>query len=320
MSAVQRHLSMIRRWCELALAFAALILIDRLYFDGAAFAGLEPNPFWLPVLAFSLAYGTGLGLAAASIASLLWIFAAHDWPSNTDHLWRQLHLSILPLLWIASALVAGEVTASRQAHLKKLRAELEALAGHADKISMAFERLSRINRGLQVRIVTEHHRAGEALQAAAGLLTSSRADRLAALADLIRLSLNSADFTCYHVRGMQLLPVLSGPAASPAPGAIADAAWAEEILRSGEILHQGQAHAPVLLGGAGIAAIPVRDEANGTVLAILVIHSAEGIRLTSAKLAEFAQLGHSLARFAELLAPPRAIRLVEEPEDEARVA
>ena len=57
-----------------------LVAIDRWLTGGTGFAQVQPNPYWLPVLAMALAYGTGPGVLAAALAAggPIDVFAAYD--------------------------------------------------------------------------------------------------------------------------------------------------------------------------------------------------------------------------------------------------
>ncbi|WP_198912797.1 hypothetical protein, partial [Streptococcus agalactiae] len=61
---------------EFVALFGLLLLADHMVAGGTAFAGIQPNPYWLPVLVMALAYGTEAGLLAAFLASAIWLMRA----------------------------------------------------------------------------------------------------------------------------------------------------------------------------------------------------------------------------------------------------
>ena len=102
-----------RMAAEVAIFFALLVVADRWLTGGHAFTGVQPNPLWLPVLVFAMAYGTGTGVVAAALASAYWWYGARASVTDADYLDRLLHLSLPALMWFVAAGVVGEVTLNR---------------------------------------------------------------------------------------------------------------------------------------------------------------------------------------------------------------
>lgn len=294
---------------EFLLLFAVLFWVDHARLDGTAFSGIDPNPYWLPVIILAMAYGSGMGLAAAITASLIWISAPHQLPVGMDQLERQIHFSMLPLLWASAAVIIGEVTAERKAKVAKLDTRYRRLAEDWEKTANAFARLNKINRDLQIRIATEHHVAGEALCAATGLISSSHESQTQAVIKLAALATQTQDFTYYRVRGHQLFAQLRGEAAQGRPVEVSGAKWAQELIKEPAILHRGRERDRALLDGFGIVAVPVCNQESDALSAVLVIHQANKIRLTAAKLAELSQVAQTIDSFSAMLAKPHLVDL-----------
>jgi polysaccharide biosynthesis protein PelD len=314
------HKDIIRKISELVILFGALYAIDSLLLDANAFSGVEPNPYWLPVLVLAMTYGTGMGLAAATIASLLWIAAPHQLPSGIDQLAEQHYLSLLPLLWTMAALLIGEVTASRRARFDRLIQSHEAMSADWEKVAEAFANLSKINRELQVHIASEEKIGGQAIVAAAGLVQPDLASQTESLTRLIALSILSDDFSYYQVRGDRIVVQLQGAAAKNRPVDVSQSALVQSMIKQPRILHAGQERSQSLLKGFGIAAIPVRDENSIALAAILVVHSSDKLQLNAAKLAEFSQIAQAIGWYYPILARPHAINLVDCDIAEGKVA
>ncbi len=305
---------------EFLVLFALLLWIDHTRLDGSAFSGIDPNPYWLPVLVFSTAYGSGMGLAAALTASAIWISAPHQLPVGTDQLERQIHLSMLPLLWASAAVIIGEVTAVRKAKLAKLDKRYRQLADDWEKTANAFARLNKINRDLQIRIATEPHVAGEALSAAAGLISSSHESQKQAVIRLAALATQTQDFTYYRARGNQLFAQLRGEAAHGRPIDVSGTKWAQELINDPAILYRGRERDRVLLDGFGIVAVPVCHQESGALAAVLVVHQANKLRLTAAKLAELSHVAQTIDGFSAMLAKPHLVDVTDFDGAEGRVA
>ena len=300
-----------RKFAELLVLFGTLFAVDHLLLSGDAFSDIEPNPYWLPVLVLAMSYGSGMGLAAAAIASLIWVVAPHQWPSGIDELGEQHHLSLLPLLWTMAALLIGEVTASRKARYESLSQRHTELSDDWEKAAVTFASLSKTNRDLQVRIASEQKVGGQAIAAAAGLVQPDQLSQAEALTRLIALSVLSDDFTYYQVRGDRIVAQLQGAAAQGRPIDASHTALAQTIAKQPRIIHAGQERSLPLLKDFGIAAIPVRDETSGVLAAILVIHSSDSLQMNAAKLAEFSQIAKAIGRYSAILARPHTINLVD---------
>src|SRR3546814_14463246 len=87
-------------------------------------------------------YGTGSGLAAAAIASAIWFHWSNLWSGATDHIEQPLRLSIQPMLWMVTALVTGEVTASRRNRLADQERQHQALDRNWKKLAEIIARLT----------------------------------------------------------------------------------------------------------------------------------------------------------------------------------
>src|SRR3954468_20585847 len=94
--------------------FAAALAIDYTLLEGDRFAGIQPHPFWIPVILLSLQFGTSAGLLAVLTArACLLVGNLPEQMLSEDRFSYMLHLSAQPLLWLATALIIGEMR-SRQ--------------------------------------------------------------------------------------------------------------------------------------------------------------------------------------------------------------
>src|SRR6185295_8768301 len=177
--------------------------------SGTAFAHIDPNPYWIPVLVMAVCYGSGMGLVAAITATLIWVAAPHRHPGG-DHLEAMLSISILPMLWVIAATVVGELTTSRLENIDRLQGrgarQEEELATLAETVA----HLARTNRTLQVRIATEEHTVGRAIAAAVDLLDANSARMAHGLERLVALAVQSEDFVCYIRNGDRFTACLRG--------------------------------------------------------------------------------------------------------------
>ncbi len=276
---------------ELTVAFALLVAIDRLLLGGSgAFAAVQPNPLWLPVLVAALAYGTFPALAAAAVASALWLSGARHDGIERDYLDHLFHLSLPPLLWFVAAVAVGEVTMLRVQRYVRLDRRAGIARRNVARLTEAFHQLARTNRTLQVQVATDDHRLGHVVATAAGLASGDPAARRAALTRLIAIAARSEDFTCYRFAGTEARAWLRGPAATGRAEVLGDALATLARRRQGPI-HVGRRADRAPLQGAGVVAIPLPHAESGRIAGCLVIHSLPFTALGAHALAEMAEIG-----------------------------
>lgn len=281
---------------EVAGLFLALVIADRWLTGATAFAGVEPNPLWVPVVAMALAYGTGLGIVAASLATAYWLWAIPG-PSGGDYLDRLLRLSLTPLLWFVSAGVIGEVTLARARRVAWLSRRAAIADRNIGRLGDAIEELGRTNRTLQVRIAAEGATTGFVVATAARLAAANPATRRAAIVELVQQATGTGDFTCYLTApdgGARAW--LRGPTATGRPEAL-PAALAAIVGKRGGTLHVGRRADRVPLEGMGVAALPLKSE--GEMIGVLVLHSLPFEALDVHRRAGLAEVGDWLALLLE---------------------
>lgn len=271
---------------EIAVAFAALLSVDRLVLRGDCFLHVEPHPFWLPVILAAILYGTGGGIAAAAIASALWIaLAPIVFASGQDYFAYTIAIAKLPLLWTITALGLGEIATFRQRRLvKTLRREAKYVR-NVNTLARRYARLNDINRTLQNRIASEARTAGHvAERMMACVRQEARADDLV---DLIALVAGSRAFTLLRLDGDALTPVGEG-AGVPVPPALLALARARRAP-----VHVGRPGDRAALGDA-LVALPLHRGREGGFAGLLLFHDLPAERLTAAGIAEIAGLSRWL--------------------------
>ncbi|MCW1381898.1 hypothetical protein OLX02_03595 [Novosphingobium sp. KCTC 2891] len=283
----------VRLLAEMAVVFSILLGIDHTFFAGHAYAGVEPNPYWLPVLLMATCYGSGAGLSAAIVATAIWVTApAHG--AAGDHLQRMLSLSILPMLWVIAALLIGEITSNRLTTIRKLARHRNKLQRDQHKLAETISDLAQTNRRLQVRIVTEERTVGDAVAAAIHLVEAGPAKQVAGIERLIALAAGNEAFTFYTVRDQQLMPLFRGSTAR------SDLSWGDLIERFGKggPASDGQA----IRLDCGELILPVYADGDPVLCGVLALESMSvdesvGKAVASqAMLAELQHVAQSLAR------------------------
>lgn len=291
---------------EMLILFGALMAIDHGLLNSDAFSDLNPNPYWLPVLIMATAYGTGAGLAAGAIASAIWFNWSNLGAGPADHIEQQLRLSIQPMLWMVTALVMGEATASRMNRIADQERQHQAMDRNWKKLAEVIARLTDTNRRLQVRIATEQRTVVQAIAAGINLSQPDPDRQLEAVARMIALAARSEDFTFYSVRGNQVTSRLGGKAAIGQPTDLTRSALAQTMLAAPRPVRSDRAADQPMLSQYGDLAVPVAG-AGEELAAIILVHSVVGFRITEAYVAQLVHVADLLSQCPALFGREQAI-------------
>lgn len=91
---------------EIPLFYVLLIVLEHAYFpEKTAFRGVEPHPYWLGILLFSLRYGPGPGLMAGALSAACYLGGV--WRGGERYLFEDFDFYLLPGLFIAVGAAVG---------------------------------------------------------------------------------------------------------------------------------------------------------------------------------------------------------------------
>lgn len=294
-----------RPFVETLLFFVLLVVVDHAVAAGDAFAALEPHPFWLPVILMAVAYGSGPGLLAAILASLIWVLDGEQVQTG-DHLERMLSLSILPMLWVTTALVTGEITSSHLGAMRRLARHRNRLTREQNKLTEIIGELAETNRALQVRIALEERTIADAIAAAVELVDMRPSQQLAGIERLVNVATKGGAFTFYVVVGDQLLPLLRGNGARGdlrSDGVIADI-WRGAI----------PGDQPIVQVSPRCAVVPVYADGDPYLRGLLSLEGMGEEVLTQSMRAALIHIAYSLGQLAnEVPAPAEPMKLPQRP-------
>ena len=275
--------------CELAIGFGLLAAADLWLTGGSGFAGVQPNPYWVPVLVMALAYGTGPGVITAAIATALWLGHVHESGGERDYLDHLFHLSLPPLLWFVVAVAVGEVTTIRLNRHARLERRGRTAMRNVARMTEAFDGLSQTNRRLQVRIATDGATVGHVVDVAARLASPDAAVRRATIVALVALAARSDDFTCYRLVGGEARAWLRSDQAT-ARRDVLPAALLDRLIRRRGLLHVARRGDRTALEGIGVVAVPLTEAASGILAGCLVLHSMPFAALDAGRVADLDEI------------------------------
>lgn len=164
---------------EIALFFALTTLIAFFSNQKFNYQNFALHPFWIIIILIPAQYGTGEGLLAALIASLLYFLGPLPEPKALeDKFAYTFQLVKVPLLWFVTALILGEI---RLRHMRE-RDQLKQAAKEAEerekKITDSYNALKRLKESLETRLVSEMQTALTAYSAFKRLESSANQDEI----------------------------------------------------------------------------------------------------------------------------------------------
>lgn len=240
---------------------------------------MQPHFFWLPVLLLTLQYGSASGLLAAGTAIVL--SSLLGWPEQEigeNHFSYLLRIWLQPVLWIATAVILGQLRLrqiERKQALGRAVAELtgqrQSLAEHARSLRERCDRLERL-------VSTRRGPDARDLLAALGRIDAADADPAThALGDALSLAFGQSAVSILTLDGdaLRIAYRHAPPGAPPPPGPIGTGSPFFTALaverRALSVLTPGCEHD---LDGRGLAAAPI-IAADGHVEGAILLETAD---------------------------------------------
>jgi hypothetical protein len=263
---------------QLTSFFVVALVIDHSFLDGNWFAGVRPHPFWIPVVLLSLQFGTNAGLLAVLTAGICLL--AGNLPEqmlSEDRFSYLLRLSTDPLLWLATALVIGEMRSRQIRSNQEILEECEHIGIERDTIAEAYQDLKSAKMELELQVAGQTRTLAATCEALAGVNLSAEAV-LGSAHRVISSVLSPQAFSLFLVDRT----VLRG---------VSNEGWQEDtwfqrcfdsdsalyrsVIEEGRILCVARPEDEIILGDQGMLAGPLRDMGTGEVLGMLKIEQID---------------------------------------------
>ena len=259
---------------QLAGFFAAALAIDYTLLEGDRFAGIQPHPFWIPVILLSLQFGTSAGLLAVLTASAcLLVGNLPEQMLSEDRFSYLLHLSTQPLLWLAAALVIGEMRSRQLRRVREILEEHDRVETERDTIAAAYQDMKGAKMGLEMRVAGQVRTLAATCEALAGVNLSAEAV-LGNAHRVINGVLSPQAFSLFLIDGDMLRGVSNEGWQQVSPllrSFDSDSALYRGVIGQGRVLCVARPEDEVLLGDQGMLAGPLRDSSTGEILGMLKI-------------------------------------------------
>jgi len=280
---------------EMGLLFALLLGVDAVFFGGTRFAGIEPHPFWIPVLLIAAQYGTGEGLIAALGASLaLWLGVPAPVEAGQDRLDIAFAMAFQPALWLAAALIIGELSARRLARERRALTALSEAEDEIDALSEALDSEAQTRRRLEERVAGQLATVTGVYRAARELDGETPGEVLLGVTDLMRAVFAAEKFSVFLLNGETLEATHSEGWRSEDPYrrrlTREDPLFLAAIAREDALCVAYPDHQPIL-AGEGLAAVPIFDPESGRRFGLIKIERMPLADLTLASVQSLSAIG-----------------------------
>ncbi|MDH4065054.1 MAG: GAF domain-containing protein [Acidobacteriota bacterium] len=271
----ERHPSSWSPVIETGLYIACVLAADAIWGRGNRFAHVEPHPFWGVVLLMAVHYGTREGLLATGACTVALLVG--NLPSQSlDQNIHDYSLQVLsrPLLWMAAALVLGEL---RMRHRHEHGEALERLSNAERRVGLlanAHKDLSAAKERLETRLAGQVRTATGLFEAARALETLEPGKVLAGAADLVEVALQATSFSIFLLEGNTLVLATAQGWNDEQPHAERYAGTSplfQQVVGGQHYISVATPEGQAVLNGHGLMAGPLIDPASGQLIGVLKI-------------------------------------------------
>ncbi|MBP2315776.1 GAF domain-containing protein [Azospirillum soli] len=183
---------------ELALFFLVAFGLDFTVGAGERFDGIQPHPFWIPVLLLSIQYGTNEGVLAAVAASIALRLGNMPEQLITQDFYQYLYaVSREPILWLVASVLFGELRMRQIRERDELRASLDLARKESDAIARSYRQLKSVKESLETRVAGQLRTVFTLYQAARSIDRLDEGEVMLGVADLIRTVMRPEKFSLF---------------------------------------------------------------------------------------------------------------------------
>lgn len=180
-------------------AFLLIMILCSFFFGaGDRFWGVEPHPFWVIVVLIAVQYGTSEGVLAAVLSSVVLLIGnMPEHVLNQDMYAYLYEIFHLPVLWMISAVVVGEL---RKRHVRErdyLRRELAEAKNREMVIAESYSKVKTLKERLELKIASQLRASVHTYRAARAIEKNHPTDVLHGVEELVRSVMNPDKFSVY---------------------------------------------------------------------------------------------------------------------------
>ncbi len=260
---------------EIAMFLATLLLLDYAFFDQSRYWSLNPHPFWFIIILVSAKYGTKEAIVAAIGASAaLLVGNMPEQSIDQDGYAYLLHVLKLPLLWLVTSVMFGEL---RQLHIREratLETSLQESQIRAEHIAESYQSVKSVKDQLEMQIAGQLRSSIMAYGAAKSMESLNPDEIMHGLEQMVTATLGPEKFSIYVLSGNGLdVTLMHGWDENDKYQRHFgnESALYENIVGRQNTLCVVNAQQEKLLAGEGILAGPLFNKESGETLGMLKI-------------------------------------------------
>ncbi|MCW2243387.1 GAF domain-containing protein [Azospirillum canadense] len=263
---------------ELALFFLVALGLDAAVGAGLRFDGVQPHPFWIPVLLLAIQYGTNEGVLAAVVASLaLRVGNLPEQLISQDFYQYLFTISREPILWLVAAVMFGELRMRQIRERDELRAHLDLARRESDAITRSYRQLKSVKESLETRVAGQLRTVFTLYQAARAIDKLDEGEVVLGVADLVRSVMRPEKFSLFLLNN-DVLESVTNEGWDDEDDSYArwfdhSSQLFETVVGRQRILCVARAEDERILKGEGVLAGPLVSDDTGEVVGMLKIES-----------------------------------------------
>jgi polysaccharide biosynthesis protein PelD len=276
---------------EVFLFLVTVTLLNVVFGDGRRFIDFEPHPFWIIILLVAAQYGTGEALIASLAATgllLAWNLPPQAFDESTfDYVFT---IAFRPLLWLAAAVVIGELRVRHLQRQQTLEDELSQTRQREQTITRAYEQLKSVKETLETRIAGHLQATMASYQSLKSIEGLSPVQILMGAAEMVENVIHPEKHSVYGF-GANGFEVIASEGWTDTDGysrrIASDSPLFRELVDRRRVLCSINREDADILGTEGILAGPLIDPQDGQFFGMLKIEALDFIDLTTANVETF---------------------------------
>ncbi len=260
---------------EIAVFFAVILIFNFLFGDGARFWGVSPHPFWVIVLLIAVQYGTSEGILAAVVSSVILLLGNMPEQSLNQDMYDYLfQIFKLPILWLVTAVVIGEL---RQRHIREreyLQNELREARHREEAIANSYAKVKNLKEKLELKIASQLRASVDTYRAARAIEKTHPADVLQGIQELVNSVLQPEKFSVYLLDNEGLSSTITsgwGAEDNYTKNFDVHSELYKEVIGKQHVLCVANRDHQRVLGEEGVLAGPLIDNETGEINGMLKI-------------------------------------------------
>lgn len=260
---------------EMAIIFFVLLAFDVIFGAGNRFFDTMPHPFWVVVVLMAAQYGTAEAVLAALLSSFFLLIG--NLPEQTfnqdmyDYLYE---IFRLPLLWLLTAVIVGEL---RQRHVREREYLLKELHDSREReriIAESYSSVKALKEKLELKISGQLRGAVNTFRAAKAIEKNHPTEVLQGVQELIRSTMQPEKFSVYTLAKNGLTPTITygwGSDDSYQEKYSAQDELYKRVIGQQETLCIANTDHQLILADQGVLVGPLVDKETGEVSGMLKI-------------------------------------------------